>query len=107
MNDLEKDEINTILTEIIRKAVPKAGPVAKYGGTLYTIKPDEKEGQFCGVFEHSKHVQLIFSQGALLTKHQDILEGKGKYRRHINFTSVDDVDKKVLSTLLKESVKLG
>ncbi len=59
-------------------ALPKSSKVAKYGGTLYTLKPDLKKGQFCGVFPYKAHVQLSFAQGASLDDPDGLLEGGGK-----------------------------
>lgn len=106
MNDTEKKIITQMIDELILKAVPKAQTVAKYGGVLYTTKPDEKEGQFCGTFTFKNHVQLSFANGAELTDPTQVLQGNGKYRRHINFLSPDDIDSKVLLALIKQSEKL-
>ena len=61
MKDHEQAEIVDKLSSLILKAVPKAQVVEKYGGTLYTLKPEEKESQFCGIFQFENHVQLVFS----------------------------------------------
>jgi len=47
--------------EFIRRVVPASQTVSKYGGTLLTLKPEEKEGQFCGVFIYKEHVQSLVS----------------------------------------------
>jgi len=80
------------LEAFIQVCVPDSTTVNKYGGTLFTMKPDEKEGQFCGVFIYSAHVQLSFSHGPQLVDERNMLCGNGKYRRHINFKRVDDID---------------
>ena len=79
------------LERIVRDVVPEATAVAKYGGTLYTLRPDEKEGQFCGVFPYAKHAQLSFSRGNLLDDPGGMLDGGGKYRRHLNVADVADI----------------
>ena len=94
------------LEEYIRSVVPKSEVVKKYGGTLYTLKPEEKEGQFCGVFVHTKHVQISFSRGAELSDPNKLLLGSGKRRRHLNYVSSDDVDFGELEVLLKQAAKL-
>lgn len=80
------------LEEFIRQTVPACRTVKKYGGTLFTLKPDEKEGQFCGVFIYKKHVQLSFSNGAELEDPGQLLSGSGKRRRHLNFPDLIKVD---------------
>lgn len=95
-----------MLDELILQAAPKATTVPKYGGVLYTVKPDEKEGQFCGIFVYKNHVNLSFANGTSLKDPAGVLLGTGEYRRHINFKSPDEVDAKILLALLKQSFKL-
>jgi len=84
------DELENLILQVISGSVT----VEKYGGTLFTLKPEEKEGQFCGVFIYKAHVQISFSKGALLSDDNNLLLGTGTLRRHINFKSMDDVDDK-------------
>lgn len=95
-----------VLDSLVITAVPKASKVAKDGGTLYTLKPEEKEGQFCGVFPYMAHVQLSFAQGASLDDPDGLLEGGGKFRRHLTYKSLDDVDAKIVKRFTKAASKL-
>ena len=106
MTDAEKQNLIDLLDSLVMAAVPKSTKVPKYGGTLYTLKPDEKEGQFCGVFPYKAHVQLSFAQGASLDDPDGLLEGGGKYRRHLTFKSLDDVDANTVKRFCKAAVKL-
>jgi len=94
------------LEAFIQNTVPGCHTVSKYGGTLFTLKPAEKEGQFCGVFIYKQHVQISFSKGAKISDPDKILSGSGKLRRHINFKSIEDVAEKDLEKLLIDSSKL-
>jgi len=94
------------LEAFIQSVVPGSVSVNKYGGRLFTLKPEEKEGQFCGVFIYKAHVQISFSKGAHITDEKNILLGDGKLRRHVNFNSIDDVDDSDLSKLLVEASKI-
>lgn len=61
----------------------------KYGGLLFSAgKP------FCGIFSYAKHVSLEFSEGAALPDPQRVLEGEGKFRRHIKLMSQDEIHSK-------------
>ncbi len=106
MNELEQDELVSRLTELILLVVPKAIPIKKYGGTLFTLKPEEKEGQFCGIFEYKSHVQLVFSRGAELKDPQNQLAGNGKLRRHVNFGSLESMDESAMKKFIKQAAKL-
>jgi len=94
------------LEALISATVPKSQAVQKYGGTLFTLKPDEKEGQFCGVFIYKAHVQISFSKGAQLDDPKSLLSGNGKLRRHVNLSDVSDIDMTGLKKLLKQASKL-
>ncbi len=93
------DEIEGFIQEV----VPEAETVQKYGGTLFTLLPEEKEGQFCGVFIHKKHVQISFSKGASLKDPDALLLGSGKLRRHVNITSSAELERGKLKKLLLQA----
>ena len=105
MKEHEQADIVRKLVDLIEKSVPKAQAINKYGGTLYTLKPDKKEGQFCGIFQYENHVQLAFSQGALLNDPDRQLKGHGKLRRHINIQDGQDIIETSLKKLLREAAK--
>ena len=103
---MELLSISDELESLILSCVPGAHKVSKYGGTLFTLFPEEKEAQFCGVFIRKNHVQLSFSQGAKLKDSKSVLSGSGKYRRHINFGPSDKMDSQHLIELLHEASEL-
>ena len=107
MTDAEKKVLTHSINDLILQAVPKATTCPKYGGMLYTLKPDEKEGQFCGVFVYKHHVQLTLAHGTELDDPQGILQGNGKFRRHINFAGADELEDKAkpILRLLKQAAK--
>ena len=91
------------IENLILTCVPQSHKVAKYGGTLFTVYPDEKEGQFCGVFIYKEHVQISFSLGAELDDPTGMLEGTGKRRRHVNFKDATDVNYDALEGLITQA----
>lgn len=105
-NVIEITSLADELENFIQQAIPKSTTVQKYGGTLFTLRPEEKEGQFCGVFLHKKHVQISFSKGSELKDPKKLLSGTGKLRRHVNFTSAGEIEFKDLEKLLKQAAKL-
>lgn len=94
------------LEAFVQECLPESSSLSKYGGTLFTVNPDEKEGQFRGVFLYSQHVQISFSKGSQLNDPKKILKGSGKNRRHINFKQTDEVEFNYLKELLSQSSKL-
>ncbi|KEA52553.1 hypothetical protein DT73_10595 [Mangrovibacter sp. MFB070] len=103
---LDLISIANSLEEFIQTCVPDSTKVSKYGGALFTLKPEEKEGQFCGVFIYSAHVQLSFSNGPQLKDERRVLSGSGKSRRHINFKDIDTIDYDYLKDLICQAALL-
>jgi hypothetical protein len=72
----------------------------KYGGILFAAgKP------FCGIFSYAKHVSLEFGEGAALPDKHKMLEGEGKFRRHIKLVSQDDIAAKHVRAYLALALK--
>jgi hypothetical protein len=84
------DELRYQLVEAVRRIALKAGPSIaeeiKYGGILFAGSRG-----FCGVFSYTNHVTLELSEGADLPDPFEVLEGKGKGRRHIKLVSTGDI----------------
>lgn len=68
----------------------------KYGGILFG-----RQAHFCGVFAYAQHVSVEFSEGANLQDKYAVLEGKGKFRRHIKLHQLDDIKQKHLLHYLR------
>jgi hypothetical protein len=103
MTGEDQSAVIAALDRLIEGVAPEVSRLAKYGGTLYTLWPEEKEGQFCGVFPYKEYVQLSLSDGAVLADPAQVLQGTGKFRRHVNFASVESIDAVMISALLQEA----
>ncbi len=75
--------------DLIMKTVKGMSQEVKYGGILFTL-----ETPFCGLFAYQAHVSLEFSNGASLQDDAHVLEGKGKFRRHIKLRDIQDLASK-------------
>lgn len=91
-------ELMQKLREIVKVELSPLEEQIKYGGIMLAYKGE----YFGGLFSYGKHVSFEFSQGANLVDAANILVGSGKFRRHIKYTLVDDIDQKVLISLLKQ-----
>jgi hypothetical protein len=61
-----------------------------YGGIVY-----RQGGRLvAGLFAYQAHVSLEFGRGDRLDDPHDVLEGQGRYRRHIKFRELADVEAK-------------
>lgn len=92
-----------MIDEIILGTIPTAKTTPKYGGILYTAKPNEKESQFCGIFRYKNHVQLSISNDPVLKDPNGVLLGNGSTRRHINFKSPDEIDSEIVKALILQA----
>ena len=85
------NEDNYALVQAVRQLVLSLGKEVteevKYGGILFSGSQ-----AFCGVFAYAKHISLEFGDGANLPDAYGFLEGKGKQRRHIKLTTIDDLN---------------
>lgn len=84
--DPERFELVQALRKIIHGLDSSISEEVKYGGFLFSAaKP------FCGIFSYAKHVSLEFGEGASFPDKFKVLEGEGKFRRHIKLTSAQDI----------------
>lgn len=84
--DSGRFELVQTLRQLILDLDPSISEEVKYGGLLFSAgKP------FCGVFSYTKHVSLEFGAGASLPDTFKVLEGEGKFRRHIKLMSAQDI----------------
>lgn len=94
------NEDNHALVQAVRQMVLNVGKEVseevKYGGILFSGTQ-----AFCGVFAYAKHISLEFGEGARLADPFAVLEGKGKFRRHIKLTTIADIDSKHLLHYVK------
>ncbi len=74
----------------------------KYGGIVF-FKDNE---MIAGIFVYKMHLSIEFGNGAQLADPDSILEGKGKFRRHIKLNSVKDIRKKNVREFVGESMSI-
>lgn len=77
------------LRELILGLAPGISEGVKYGGILFAAGE-----AFCGVFAYARHVSLEFGSGASLADPYGVLEGNGKFRRHIKLSTLADMEAK-------------
>ena len=62
----------------------------KYGGITYNLSGE----LVSGMFAYSEHISIEFSCGADFSDPYNVLEGKGKHRRHIKIRTLSDIQDK-------------
>lgn len=94
------------IMQSVRKSILKLGSdvreEVKYGGILFSCAQP-----FCGLFAYTQHVTLELGEGAHLPDDFQVLEGKGKHRRHIKLLSPADIESKHVEHYLALAVARG
>lgn len=106
MDDNTKTEITQKLLDIILDVMPDAKMIEKYGGIIVERISGQSDTQCCGYFTYAEHVSLEFTHGARLLDPKNILNGRGKQRRHIKLKSVQDVTAKQCKEFLEQASNL-
>ncbi|GAA4796239.1 DUF1801 domain-containing protein [Lysobacter hankyongensis] len=83
-------------------ATPQCTERVMYGGILFAAP-----AQYCGVFAYSAHVSVEFGKGAELDDPHGVLEGNGKFRRHIKLSTLDDIASKHLKHYIAQAHRLA
>ena len=99
MVDNTKYTILQKLREMVVAQYPKVSERIIYGGIMFTLEGSD----FGGLFASKKHVSFEFSQGNTFRDPKKLLEGSGKYRRHLKITSLGDVNGKEAVYFIKQA----
>lgn len=95
--DSTKHQILEKLREIVFDNYPKVKERIMYGGIMFSLDED-----FGGVFVYENHISFEFSYGYKFNDPENLLEGKGKYRRHLKLKSLDDIETKKMDFFVKQ-----
>jgi len=89
------------LRKVIRAAVPKVTEKVMYGGLMFA-----SDSAFCGVFAYTEHVTVEFGRGCDLKDTHGVLEGSGKFRRHIKLYTTKDIQSKHVREYVAQAEKM-
>lgn len=88
---------------LFRKHGPSLEEGIKYGGIVF-----HRGGQIvAGIFAYKHHVSLEFSEGSTFDDPEDVLEGKGKFRRHLKFREVGKIDELNAEAFIRQALRKG
>ncbi len=95
-----------IVRNIVANVAPDANEKTMYGGIVFELEYLVPKRLFCGAFVRKEYVTIEFDYGAILKDPKGVLEGAGKYRRHIKIREMSDVKTKNLEGFIKQSFEL-
>jgi len=97
--DIEKFVILQKIRTILFANYPEINERIMYGGIMFSLKED-----FGGLFVRKNHISLEFSFGASMNDPQKILEGTGKFRRHLKIRSLSDIEDKKVEYFVEQAI---
>lgn len=109
MHDDEKFNIMEALRKIVFANHGKTNERMMYGGIMFSMKGDKKDTakkdvDFGGIFVRKHHVSFEFGNGFAFDDPKKLLEGTGKFRRHLKIKSIADVKDKDVDFFVKQAV---
>ena len=99
---LARLELVQAARKVIYMQAPDVAERVMYGGLMFSAP-----AQFCGVFAYSEHVSVEFGRGCDLADPHGVLEGSGKFRRHIKLRSLADVEARHLADTVRQAVEIS
>jgi len=105
LNNLKKIEPARVKTMIkIRKiffdTFPQMSEKIMYGGIVFFLDDE----LISGIFVSKNHMTIEFGRGYQMDDPDQLLEGKGKYRRHLKIKSHGDIAGKRVPHFVKQAV---
>ena len=97
-----KGEVVSEVRSIIRNNAPEAKESIKWAQPVYEIN-----GPFCYIKAFKNSVNFGFWRGVNIDDPTGLLKGTGQKMRHVKLTSLGDVNQKVFSGFVKQSVGLN
>jgi len=83
--DTEKHNLVMMTRDKLSKLNSEVKERMMYGGIMFSLSED-----LGGIFVYKNHVSFEFGQGVGFNDPERLLEGSGKFRRHLKFKSMHD-----------------
>ncbi|MCP5063470.1 MAG: DUF1801 domain-containing protein [Ignavibacteriae bacterium] len=97
--DDEKFSILQKLRKIVFDNYKKTDERMMYGGIMFSLDED-----FGGVFVRKNHISFEFSLGYKMNDKKKLLEGTGKFRRHLKIKTLSETKDKDVDFFVKQAV---
>jgi hypothetical protein len=91
------------LRGFVKRAAPGLEEAVKWGNGCWLAAG----APIAYVYSDADHVQFGFFRGAELRDPRGLLQGKGRYVRHVKVPRVAAIDRKAFAALLGQAVRLG
>ncbi len=95
----EQFDILQKLRSIVFNIYPKVNERMMYGGIMFSVETD-----FGGVFVRKNYISFEFVNGFTFEDPDKLLEGTGKFRRHLKIKSLSDINNKKVDFFVKQAI---
>lgn len=99
--DAEKHHIVMMTREKLKKLNSDVEERMMYGGIMFSLAED-----LGGIFVYTNHISFEFGQGVGFDDPDGLLQGGGKYRRHLKIKSTQDISFVKIDYYLKQMLDL-
>ena len=96
---VKNQEIIRALRKFVKRVEPGLRETVKWGNGCWI----GRNGPVAYVHSDTGYVQFGFFNGSSLTDPKELLEGKGRYVRHIKVHGPSGIDRRAFAALLKEA----
>jgi hypothetical protein len=103
VNKGKLSEVAKAVRALIKKTVTESEEYVN----PWKIPSIDLNGPLCFYMLQKEHVTFGFMRGAILHDPEKLLEGTGKYLRHVKLRSVADVRRPAVRSLLEEAAELN
>nr|WP_321233804.1 DUF1801 domain-containing protein [uncultured Psychroserpens sp.] len=102
-------DLYTDLREFILEIHPQSNELLYHTHALTSLySVSEKMGDgFCMIPIYSNHLNLGFNKGTVLNDPKKLLQGTGKWIRHIAINTIEDYRNKATEDLIKSAIDLA
>jgi hypothetical protein len=104
MDEAAKAKIIDSLEEMIIELAPDANLRPMYGGTVVELEIDNPKSRIGGFYVYADYVSFEFAKGVQFEDPDGVLEGTGKFRRHVKLRSSEDIETKTCKRFLDQAV---
>lgn len=94
--------IISALRSFVKRTSPRLSEAVKWGNGCWV----GASGPVAYVYSATGYVQFGFFRGSALKDPKELLEGEGKYVRHIKVRGRSEIDERAFAALLKQAARL-
>lgn len=101
LSSVSSESFETVMAirKLFLDANPNLAEDIKYGGLVFL----QSNVLIGGIFISKNHLSIEFSNGAQFDDPENLLDGKGKLRRHLKILNLGDIDIKKVNGFVKQA----